>query len=131
MAKELVALDMSWANFKREDFACKCGCGTNLIKDSTIDAAQALRSRVKFPMVITSGYRCPKHNAATSSTGEDGPHTTGEAFDVGCDRLNAFIILQEAMAMDVFTGIGVNQKGGGRFIHLDTLSVGRPAIWSY
>jgi zinc D-Ala-D-Ala carboxypeptidase len=122
---------VTWENFKREDFACKCGCGTNLMKDYVIDHAQTLRSRVKFPLVITSGYRCPAHNAKVSSTGENGPHTTGEAFDVGVDRLNAYIVLEEAMAMDVFTGIGVNQKGTGRFIHLDTLKVGRPAIWSY
>jgi len=30
-----------------------------------------------------------------------------------------------------FTGIGVAQKGNGRFIHLDDLQEGRPAVWSY
>ena len=34
-----------------------------------------------------------------------------------------------------FTGIGVNQKGGGRFIHLDIAEIEnyspRPHIWSY
>jgi hypothetical protein len=34
-----------------------------------------------------------------------------------------------------FTGIGVQQKGGGRFIHLDNLPNGpgqpRPTVWSY
>jgi hypothetical protein len=31
-----------------------------------------------------------------------------------------------------FTGIGINQKGGGRFIHVDDLAdAPRPTIWSY
>jgi zinc D-Ala-D-Ala carboxypeptidase len=31
-----------------------------------------------------------------------------------------------------FTGIGVQQKGSGRFIHLDTMEGGtRPTVWSY
>ena len=33
-----------------------------------------------------------------------------------------------------FTGIGVQQKGGSRFIHLDDVPADvlpRPAIWSY
>ena len=34
-----------------------------------------------------------------------------------------------------FTGIGVNQKGGARFLHLDTIESSparpRPTIWSY
>jgi hypothetical protein len=33
------------------------------------------------------------------------------------------------------TGVGVNQKGSGRFIHLDIVEgnehVSRPSIWSY
>ena len=35
-----------------------------------------------------------------------------------------------------FTGLGVKQKGEGRFLHLDDLGTGehtvpRPALWSY
>lgn len=122
---------MIWVYFKREDFACKCGCGTNLIQDSLITALDELRQRVGFPLVVSSGYRCPAHNAAISSTGDDGPHTTGQAADIAVDRLKAYIVLREAMEMKVFTGIGVNQKGNSRFIHLDTLDEGRPTCWSY
>lgn len=121
---------MSWRHFKREHFACK-HCGENKIADSLIDALDELRERCGFPLVVSSGYRCPEHNKNVSSTGANGPHTTGLAADLAVDRWRAFTLLRHAMAMPVFTGIGVNQKGGGRFIHLDTLTEGRPTIWSY
>jgi zinc D-Ala-D-Ala carboxypeptidase len=36
------------------------------------------------------------------------------------------------MALEAgFTGIGVQQKGTGRFLHLDTLENLRPTVWSY
>jgi hypothetical protein len=37
-----------------------------------------------------------------------------------------------ALESNLFTGIGIQQKGGARFIHLDDLTgVGRPTVWSY
>jgi hypothetical protein len=30
-----------------------------------------------------------------------------------------------------FIGVGVNQKGGGRFIYLDTVERASRTIWSY
>ena len=93
-----------------------------------------LRHRFGKPLVVSSGYRCPAHNSRVSSTGSDGPHTTGFAVDFAVDRGAAVELLQIALSMG-FTGIGVNQKGGGRFLHLDKLPNApgqpRPTIWSY
>ena len=120
--------------FKRSEFACKCGKCDNLIQDSFVEKMDALRHICGFPISISSGYRCPAHNAAVSGTGDDGPHTTGCAADVPIDRKRAYILLQNAIQMG-FTGIGFKQHGGVRFMHLDTLpdALGqpRPAIWSY
>lgn len=93
----------------------------------------ALRGRYAFPFRVTSGYRCPDHNASVSSTGRSGPHTTGKAADIALERREAFLVLSDA-AQFGFTGIGVNQKGSGRFIHLDMLQpdeAPRPTVWSY
>lgn len=93
-----------------------------------------LRHRYGKPLVVSSGYRCPDHNVKVSSTGRTGPHTTGHAADLLVDRGDAFRLLKIALAMR-FTGIGFQQKGVGRFIHLDDLPnlIGqpRPTIWTY
>jgi uncharacterized protein YcbK (DUF882 family) len=96
-----------------------------------IDALDILRARVGFPLVVSSGYRCPTHNQRVSSTGPDGPHTTGKAVDIAVDRQRAWHVLREAARMG-FTGIGIKQTGGGRFIHLDMLDgQNRPMLWGY
>jgi zinc D-Ala-D-Ala carboxypeptidase len=124
---------MTLRYFKPTDFACK-HCGENKTSPLTMELADELRHRCGFPLTISSGYRCPDHNAKVSGTGRTGPHTTGEAFDVAVSHGQAFEVLRHAMKMN-FSGIGVQQKGGGRFIHLDTLPNApgqpRPTVWSY
>lgn len=124
----------TFRHFKWSDWACRCGCGQNLTKIEHARRIDELRERCDFPITLTSGYRCPAYNAKVSTTGEDGPHTTGEATDLGVSRYQAYKVLSVAIAMG-FTGIGVQQKGKGRFIHLDDLRepehAPRPTVWSY
>lgn len=125
---------MTWRWFTREEFACKCGCGTNEISDVFVTKLDALREELGFPLPVNSGYRCPDHNDAVSSTGRAGPHTTGQAVDLRVDRKRAFQVVTRASFYG-FTGMGLKQKGNGRFIHLDTLPNAdgqpRPTVWTY
>lgn len=101
--------------------------------DEFMELMDEMREELGFPFIVSSAYRCPDHNDAISTTGRDGPHTTGRAIDIAVDRENAYLLLALAFAKG-FTGIGVKQKGSGRFIHLDTLTPEeslRPTIWSY
>jgi zinc D-Ala-D-Ala carboxypeptidase len=123
---------MDWSrypNFKADEFKCS-HCGDNEIKEELLDKLQALRSRYGKPMRITSGYRCPRHpiEAAKSAPG---PHSSGLACDVGVEGADAHKLL--GLALDAgFKGIGVQQKGTGRFLHLDLLNApNRPTVWSY
>lgn len=122
-----------WRYFTIKEFACK-HCGRNFIDPAFVFELDALRHEVGFPMPVTSGCRCPEYNAAVSSTGRSGPHTTGRAVDIAVSHERAYRVLRASLAMR-FTGIGVHQKGGGRFIHLDNLPDApgqpRPTIWSY
>lgn len=126
---------MAWRHFKVSEFDCKCGCGRNEIDAKFVDRLDDLREACGFPLPVTSGYRCPKHNTQVSSTGLTGPHTTGRAVDFGVRGHQALTLLQLALARGGFTGIGINQKGGARFVHLDDLPSApgqpRPTIWSY
>ncbi len=126
---------MNLRYFSISEFACRCGTCDNRIDLGFVLELDELRHRYGKPLMVSSGYRCPAYNAKVSSTGRTGPHTTGKAADVLVDRGEAFQLLRLAiMGMD-FTGIGIQQKGGARFIHLDTLHNApgqpRPTIWSY
>ena len=120
-------------NFKPADVDCQCGCGM-LPDDEFMRKVQVLRDVVGFPMKVTSGARCPAHNDKVSSTGLTGPHTTGRAIDFEVSYAQAFYVVSAAMKLG-FSGIGVQQKGQGRFIHVDDLpnkpGQPRPTVWSY
>lgn len=110
------------------EWACK-GTGQLLVVPEFMDQIETLRMRCGFPLPITSGYRSPAHNRAVSNTGHDGPHTTGMACDIGVSGIQAMTVISTALQLG-FLGVGVNQKGTGRFIHVDNARQ-IPAIWSY
>lgn len=117
-------------DFSRSEVACKCGCGM-LPQASSLERLQKLRDVVGFPLRISSGARCAKHNMEVSDTGAGGPHTTGQAFDILVDHDKAWLVMRAAVNLG-FTGIGVSQKGPSRFLHVDDLQqAGRPTVWSY
>lgn len=123
--------------FRPAEFACKCGrCksdGTEMSLD-VVNKLDQLRERMKIPLRVTSGYRCPDYNAQVSTTGRNGPHTTGRAADIAVAGPDAFRLVRHCTLGGWFTGIGVHQRGdhAKRFIHLDDLDGdGRPWIWTY
>lgn len=126
-------------HFTPGEFACKCGeCGStgNEMDLDFISLLDQLRTRQDHAMIITSGYRCPEYNSRISSTGFDGPHTTGRAADVGVSGEQAFNLVKQCSLGGWMSGIGINQKGSHdkRFIHLDNLEGPdhpRPRIWTY
>ena len=124
---------LKWHWFTFDEFKCKCGCDENYMREDFISKLDSLRTQLGFPLIVSSGYRCPNHNAKVSSTGLYGPHTTGRAVDFLVAGEKALRLLQTA-SNRAFTGIGINQKGNHekRFIHLDDLGTGqRPWIWTY
>ncbi|WP_459594920.1 D-Ala-D-Ala carboxypeptidase family metallohydrolase, partial [Enterobacter hormaechei] len=49
--------------FKRSEFACRCGCGTSTVDAELLQVITDVREKFG-PVVINSGHRCVKHNAA-------------------------------------------------------------------
>ena len=85
-----MTLDWSlYEDFSQAEFACHC-CGACEMQPEFMGALQALRDALGFAMPVSSGYRCPAHNCAVSSTGEDGPHTTGLAADIAIAGADAW-----------------------------------------
>ena len=120
-----------WPNFSKHEFDCK-ETGENCMDESFMYRLQSLRSEYGKSMTITSGYRSPRHSIEAKKA-KPGAHSTGHACDILCDRGDAYALLSLAFKHG-FTGVGINQKGAGRFIHLDDLQGGdelRPTVWSY
>ncbi len=120
--------------FQLTEFECHCKCGRVDMDPAFLSKLDDLRERYGKPLIVASGFRCPSYNAKVSETGMTGPHTTGKAVDFAIDRGDAYRLLDLALD-EGFTGIGVQQKGAARFLHLDTLRDApgqpRPTIWSY
>lgn len=124
---------MDWSNypnFTKAEFSCSHTGDCNM-QPAFMERLQTLRIAFGKPMTISSGYRSPLHPIEAAKA-KPGPHSTGRACDVlvrGADALK----LVELAIKHGFTGIGVNQKGASRFIHIDDLTSadGRPTIWSY
>ena len=120
-------------NFDKSEFTCQCGCGKNYMDKNFMHSLQALRSKLKTPFDISSGYRCSNHSVEMKKS-TLGTHTLGKACDIRvANGGQLFDICRYAIGG--FSGIGISRKSGGGFIHLDTATVAdgkvRPNVWSY
>ena len=96
-------------NFRRSEFACKCGCGFAQPTPLIVELLQEVRNQYEGPIHVSSGCRCEAHNR-TVGGGKHSQHLTGGAADIWVDchfeRLYAIVL-------DVFRdhGIGVYLEG--------------------
>ena len=108
-------------NFKVSEFACKCGCGFNIIDQRVINIAQILRDYLRVPVRVNSGCRCEKHNAKVGGV-KSSKHMKGLAADLSCslgaERMyNAVQNLKESARLpDLDYCILYRKKN---FIHID------------
>jgi len=90
-----------------------------------------MRAAVGEPFIVNSAYRCPEHNNNVSSTGLNGPHTTGRAIDIRAgSRLKSKILM--AAIQQGITRFGIAKT----FIHIDDLNEAAGGfdshvIWTY
>lgn len=118
--------------FSNDELKCK-HCGSNKMDQDFLNWLDKVREEYGKPMKLSSAYRCPEHNAKVSSTGRNGPHTTGKAVDVLVSGKDAHALTMIALKKGA-TGLGVRQNGAhdGRFLHLDCLQgPTRPWVWNY
>lgn len=125
--------EQSWPYqyFTRKELECHCGCG-GIPQHQFILSLEELRKEYNKPIVISSAFRCLKHNIKIGGV-LDSAHTQGLAADIKISGKNAHELLKHALNLG-FTGIGIQQKGlpTSRYIHLDiAMGLLRPNIWSY
>lgn len=129
----VIVIDWSkYPNFTPSEFRCK-HTGQIHVDAAFMGRLQRLRDEFGKPMIINSGYRHSSHPEEAGKT-EPGAHTSGRACDIRVQGSDALRLITLAVKHG-FTGIGVNQKGPARFIHLDDLehqpNRPRPWVWSY
>jgi uncharacterized protein YcbK (DUF882 family) len=67
-------------HFKLMEFQCRC-CGTVKLSALALEMLEALRELSGSPVVITSGYRCERHNRAVGGAPRSA-HLSGMAADI-------------------------------------------------
>jgi len=125
---------MSWESpyFSSEEMKCS-HTGLEKMDVRFMEMLTELRVAYAKPMRVTSAYRDATHPIEAKKT-KPGAHATGKAADIAVERGEAYEVLKIALEIG-FTGIGVAQKGSGRFLHLDICEpedgMIRPTVWSY
>lgn len=104
-----------WSSFSPREIACK-GTGKVLVNEDAMDKLQALRDRLRKPLILTSAYRSPEHNRAVGGA-KNSKHMEGIAFDVRMDNHDPHEFEAAARAVG-FTGFGYYPRSG--FMHIDT-----------
>ncbi len=105
-------------NFTRKEFACPCPrCGGFPAEpaEQLARAAQALRDQVGRPMPISSGVRCPAHNAEVGGV-PTSRHLRGRAMDFRVEGMTSAQVLPLAKATP---GIVYAYAIDGDYVHMD------------
>ena len=116
-------------NFTDDEFKCSC-CG-DIVDSLTFRAflakLQDARNVACIPFVITSGYRCKKHNEAVGGKANSS-HLKGLAVDILSPSSSERFAIINGLIKAGFGRIGI----GKNFIHVD-MDMDKPQhlIWVY
>ena len=107
-------------NFIVGEFLCHCGCGKALVDEKLPELLQQIRDHFGKPLIITSPYRCDKHNKAVGGAAGS-RHTKGQAADFYIPGVAPAEIAKYAESIGI-KGIGLYEKAdcGDDFVHIDT-----------
>lgn len=116
-------------NFTRSEFACPCGCNSQMIEQELADKIQGIRDDLGKKIRITSGYRCVSHNASKKVGGsKQSRHLYGIAADWRTEDRSVNPVCLGILAQKAgFGGIGIYWHSRGAFVHTDTR--GGKATW--
>ncbi|MBB3231720.1 D-Ala-D-Ala carboxypeptidase family metallohydrolase [Halomonas stenophila] len=110
-------------HFSRSEFACGCGCGFDTVDAATLEILEAVRTHFGAPVIVTSGCRCPDHNAAVGGASHS-QHLYGRAADIKVRNATPATVHGYIARHFPDASLGLY----GTFVHVDTRSDG-PARW--
>jgi len=109
-------------NFTRSEFACPCGCNSQMIEQELADKIQGIRDDLGKKIRITSGYRCVSHNASKKVGGsKQSRHLYGIAADWRTEDRSVNPVCLGILAQKAgFGGIGIYWHSEAAMCHADT-----------
>ena len=104
-------------SFTRAEFSCSCcDCDYDTVDTELVTVLQFLRDHFDAPVKITSGNRCPEHNANVGGA-EKSYHIRGRAADIQVSGVSP-VIVQDYLK-DTYPGMyGIGSYSS--FTHIDT-----------
>lgn len=100
------------SHFTILDFTCLC-CETCYVQGQLLKTLEELRRVVAGPIIVSSGYRCAKHNADIANSSKNSAHIKGLAADLYCPELLATELYKQADKL--FRGVGLYHS----WVHVD------------
>ena len=117
-------------HFSASEFRCP-DCQRGAPSQKLLRTLEGIRALYGRPLVITSGYRCPRHNAevgGVSPSEHSGPGEITDAVDLACSfSRDRYGLIRAALSLKVNRlGIGKN------FIHVGvSTDFPRDVVWLY
>ena len=111
-------VEMVSANFSRDEFACKCGCGFDVVDVKLVKILQDIRSYFGIAITINSACRCISHNHTVSGSTKS-QHRLGKAADIvmeGISPQRVHLYLNSKYPQSL--GLGLYES----FVHVDVRS---------
>ena len=105
-------------SFRVREFACKDGSDTIIIDTALVEYLQRIRNWAGYPLIISSGYRTPEHNAKIGGS-RSSYHTKGRAADIYVEDRKKSISQIASFAQAI--GIkGIELNLDSNYVHIDT-----------
>ena len=104
-------------HFKREEFACKCGCGFDAVDTELLDVLEDVREMFG-PTHISSACRCLEHNTNIGSKNTS-QHVRAKAADITCGLVPKTLYLYLDAKYRNKYGLGLYPG----FVHVDVRDV--------
>jgi uncharacterized protein YcbK (DUF882 family) len=111
--------------FNKNEFNCRC-CGKHIISANLVLKLDLARELAETPFIITSGYRCPKHNQEVGGV-KNSAHVLGLAVDIAVPDNVARLNILRGLIIAGFRRIGL----GKDFIHADVDKSKPNNLWLY
>lgn len=109
-------------HFQKSEMTCKCGCGLNNTDLRLMQILEQIRSHFgNKPVIITSGCRCPQHNAAVGGV-QGSWHTKGKAADFyiqGVSTRDLLNYCQSLVNQGILRYTYTNSQGMNGVVHID------------
>jgi uncharacterized protein YcbK (DUF882 family) len=112
--------------FTAAELQCQCPRKENGIDPNFVKRLDELREKFGLPLVISSGYRCPEHNAAVGGVPKS-QHMQGIAADIYTAKMNSvdkYRLLQCVLSLGFTVGVKFD------LLHVDTRP-GLPLYFTY